>query len=429
MNPHQDISYIARTNFRNQAKAFGIRQADRRHHFYCIGKTGSGKTTLLRNLILQDIEAGRGVAVFDPHGDLAHDLLDHIPRWRTDHVVYFNPADLEHPIGFNLLEGVPSDVRHLVASSVVSAFKNIWSDSWGPRLEYILYNSVAALLEHEGATILGIARMLQSDEYRARVVSRVKDPIVRAFWLDEFERYDRRLRQEAITPVQNKVGQFLTSAPVRNILGQVRSKIDPRFMMDNQRILIANLSKGQLGEDKANLLGSLLITKFQLAAMARANIPEEKRVDFHLYIDEFYNFTTSSFATILSEARKYRLCLMLSHQYIDQLSEELQKAVFGNVGTLVSFQIGSRDARLLAQEFDPTFAAEHLISLDRYHIYLKLVIDGVCSKPFSAVTLEPYSKPLGRREVIVRRSREKYSTKRAVIEGKINRWMTQRDVQ
>lgn len=417
------ISYIAKTNFRNQQKSFGIKQADRRQHLYCIGKTGSGKTTLLRNLVIQDILAGRGVAVFDPHGDMAEELLDYIPTHRTDDVVYFDPADLEHPIGFNLLEDAVPDVRHLIASSVVSAFKSIWADSWGPRLEYILYNCVAALAEHQHTSILGIPRMLTDDSYRARIVARLEDPVVRAFWLDEFERYDKRFRQEAIAPVQNKIGQFLASAPMRNILGQVKSTIDPRFMMDNRRILIAKLSKGQLGEDKANLLGSLLITKFQLAAMSRASIPEEERQDFHLYIDEFHNFTTNSFATMLSEARKYRLCLTLSHQYIDQLPDALQKAVFGNVGTLVSFRIGSRDAPAIGKEFAPTFESNDLLALGRYSIYLKLMIDGVCSRPFSAVTLEPIGTPTRRSATIKKRSRERFARRRALIEDKIKRWM------
>ena len=265
--------------------------------------------------------------------------------------------------------------------------------------------------------------MLTDDTYRARIVARLEDPVVRAFWLDEFDRYDKRFRQEAIAPVQNKIGQFLASAPMRNILGQVKSTIDPRFIMDNRRILIAKLSKGQLGEDKANLLGSLLITKFQLAAMSRSAIPEDERQDFHLYIDEFHNFTTNSFATMLSEARKYRLCLTLSHQYIDQLSEALQKAVFGNVGTLISFRIGSRDAAALGKEFAPTFESNDLISLGRYSIYLKLMIDGVCSRPFSATTLEPDMEPIGRREIVINRSRERFSRRRDIIEDKIKRWM------
>ena len=255
----EDVVYIGKKYAWGGEQPFGLKCADRRHHTYIIGKTGSGKTTLLRNLIAQDIEAGRGVGVIDPHGDLAEELLDCIPSWRTDDVVYFNPADLEYPIGFNVLEGVPADRRHLVAAGVVSAFKHIWADSWGPRLEYIFYNALAALLDAGDSTLLGVVRLLANDGYRARVVQRITDPLVRAFWLDEFEQYDERFRREAIAPIQNKVGQFLTNAPLRNMLGQVKSAISLRFMMDRRRIFIGNLSKGRLGEDKSNLLGALLV--------------------------------------------------------------------------------------------------------------------------------------------------------------------------
>jgi type IV secretory pathway TraG/TraD family ATPase VirD4 len=282
----------------------GLRRQDRRQHLYVVGKTGTGKTTLLRNLILQDIEAGEGVGLIDPHGDLAEELLDFIPKWRTDHVLYFDPADGQWPVGFNLLKSVEPHRRHLVASAVVGSFKSIWRDSWGPRLSYLLYASVAALLECQNTSLLGVQRMLADSRYRDWVVRQVRDPAVRSFWEKEFAGYDRRFLSEVISPVQNKVGQLLMSPPVRLAIGQVRSRLDPRFLMDNRRILIANLSKGRLGEDKSALLGALLVSQFQAAAMARAEVPEEGRRDFYLYIDEFHNFTTDSFASILSEARK-----------------------------------------------------------------------------------------------------------------------------
>ena len=290
---------------------FGIAAVDERQHLYIIGKTGSGKTTLLRNLILQHIALGHGVGVIDPHGDLAEELLNHIPPKRADHLVYFNPGDLEFPIGLNVIGSVKPDDRHLVASGIVAAFKGIWRDSWGPRLEYILYNAASALLECRNQTLLGVNRLLTDDHYREKVIRQVKDPFIRAFWAEEYANYDERFKREAIAPIQNKIGQFLLNPVVRNILGQVKKKVDLPFVMDHGRLFIANLSKGQLGHDKANLLGSLLVTQFQLGAMARANRPESERRDFYLFIDEFQNFSTDAFASILAEARKYRLCLLI----------------------------------------------------------------------------------------------------------------------
>src|SRR5258706_5579198 len=314
-------------------RPFGISKDDQRQHIYIIGKTGSGKTTLLRNLIIQHINLGHGVGLIDPHGDLAEELLHHIPPVRADHLVYFHPGDLEFPIGLNVLANVAPDNRHLVASGIVGAFKGIWRDSWGPRLEYILYNAVSALLDCRNATLLGVNRLLTDDNYRARVIRQIKDPFIRSFWTDEYASYDPRFQREAIAPIQNKVGQFLLNPVVRNILGQVRSKVKIPFIMDNERLFIGNLSKGHLGHDKANLLGSLITTQFQLGAMARSDRPETERQDFYLFIDEFQNFSTDAFASILAEARKYHLCLILSHQYIDQLSLSVRHAVFGNVGT------------------------------------------------------------------------------------------------
>ncbi len=423
--PEEPETIIGVRNGWGRDVPFGLSRSDRRQHVYCIGQTGAGKTTLLRNLILQDIEAGRGVAVIDPHGDLAHDLLDHIPRSRTDDLVYFNPADLEHPVGFNMLERVEPDRRPLVASSVVSVFKSIWRDSWGPRLEYILYNAVAALLDCENASLLGLQRIFVDDLYRWWVVKQVKDPLVRSFWENEFARYDKRFLQEAVAPIQNKVGQLLTSSTIRNILGQVRSKIDLRFMMDDRRILIANLSKGKLGEDKANLLGAMLVSKFQLAAMSRTDTSEAQREDFHLYIDEFQNFSTDAFISILSEARKYRLCLTLSHQYMDQLREEIRDAALGNAGTIISFRIGNRDAQVLEPELG--FTARRLSNLANRQICVKLLDGGDYGEPFVGQTMPPTATRHGRRENMIRRSREKYGTPRARIEDKIHRWMSGRE--
>lgn len=402
---------------------FGLSREDRLRHLYIVGKTGTGKTTLLRNLVLQDLEAGRGLALLDPHGDLAEDLLDHIPPWRTDHVAYFNPTDHEFPIGINLLQRVDPEHRHLVASGIVSIFKSIWHDSWGPRMEYILYATVAALLDVENATLLGVQRMLSHAPYRRWVVDQIRDPIVRAFWTDEFAHYDPRFMREAIAPIQNKVGQLLMASPIRNILGQVRSRVDLGFTMDNQRILIANLSKGRLGQDKSNLLGAALIAQFQLAAMGRATVAEEHRQDFCLYIDEFHNFTTDSFSSILSEARKYRLGLTLAHQYTGQLPEQTRDAVFGNVGTMVSFRVGHSDASILAREFGSSYTTSHFTDLSNHEIRVRLMQDGDQREPFLGRTMAPGSHSYGRRDMVVRRSRERYGTPREVVEDKIRRWM------
>ena len=406
-----------------EPSVFGISAADLRQHLYVIGKTGSGKTTLLRNLILQHIASGHGVGLVDPHGDLAEELLSHISPSRADHLCYFNPGDLEFPVGMNLIGNIAPDARHLVASGIVSAFKGIWRDSWGPRLEYILYNAVSALLDCRNATLLGVNRMLVDSRYRAQVVRQVKDPFIRAFWQEEYEGYDPRFQREAIAPIQNKLGQFLLNPVIRNILGQVRTKVSIPFIMDHKRLFIANLSKGRLGYDKANLLGSLLVTQFQLAAMARADRPEEQRADFHLFIDEFQNFSTDAFASILAEARKYRLCLTLSHQYIDQLSLPVRQAVFGNVGTLVAFRMGYSDAEIMEKEFGNTFLASTLADLDRYEAVVKFLEDGTNKTPFKAHMLPPIENRVGSKDKLIARSQERFATSRAIVETKLNHWM------
>ena len=390
---------------------------------YVIGKTGSGKTTLLRNMIVQHIAKGDGVGLIDPHGDLAEEILNHIPPCRADHFCYFNPGDLEFPVGLNLLWNVAPDERHLVASGIVAAFKGIWRESWGPRLEYILYNAVAALLDCKNATLLGVNRLLMDDTYRARVIRQVKDPFIRSFWAEEYEGYDQRFRREAIAPIQNKIGQFLLNPVVRNILGQVKSKVSIPFVMNHSRIFVANLSKGRLGADKANLLGSLLTTQFQLAAMERANRPEDERRDFYLFIDEFQNFSTDAFASILAEARKYRLCLTLSHQYIDQLSLLVRQAVFGNVGTFIAFRVGHADAEVLEKEFGSTFTPSALADLDRYEAVVKLLEGGANREPFCARMASPMGQHIGRGNQLIKTSRERFAAKRATIEAKLRRWL------
>ncbi|MBP6859888.1 MAG: type IV secretion system DNA-binding domain-containing protein [Candidatus Magasanikbacteria bacterium] len=421
-NTNTEINFFASTNFRNTNRKFGIKLDDRRRHMYVVGKTGMGKTTLLENMVLNDIYAGHGVGVVDPHGDFAEKIIDYIPPNRINDVVYFNPSDIDYPIGFNILETIDPRYRHLVASGLMGVFKKIWPDVWSARMEYILNNTLLALLEFPNTTLLGINRLLADDAYRKRVVRNLKDPVIRSFWETEFAGYNDRYKQEAVAPVQNKIGQFLSASVIRNIVAQVRSRINIREIMDTKKIFIMNLSKGRIGEDNSRLLGGMLITKIQLAAMERVDTIEKDRKDFFLYVDEFQNFATESFSNILSEARKYRLDLIMAHQYMEQLDETVLAAVIGNVGTLVTFRVGSTDAEILAKEFAPTFLETDLVNLTKFQIYLKLMIDGVASQPFSANTLSPINLSTGSLEKVVRVSRERYATNRENIEDKIMRW-------
>lgn len=418
----EDITVIGQTNFRGQKRAFGIYPDDRRRHVYVVGKTGVGKSTLMENMIMQDIMAGRGVGLVDPHGDIAERLLDAVPPSRINDVVYFDPSDVNYPIAFNVLEAIDPTYKYLVASGLVSSLKKIWADSWGPRLEYILRNTILALLDYPSSTMLGIMRMLADKDYRKKVVLKIEDPVIKAFWINEFSNYNERFRSEAISPIQNKVGQFLSSAIIRNIVAQPKSTIDMQDIMDNGKILLINVSKGKIGEDNSALLGAMLITKIQLAAMDRAKIPEEQRRDFYLYVDEFQNFATESFATILSEARKYRLNLTIAHQYITQMEEEVRDAVFGNVGTMVVFRVGAFDAEYLEREFEPYFMQTDLVNLSKYNAYIKLMINGITSKPFSMQTIPPVANRFGKAEEVRKVSRERYSHPREVVEEKIARW-------
>lgn len=422
-----EITFFGQTNFRNANRRFGIKTDDRRRHMYIVGKTGMGKTTLLENLVIQDIEHGHGVAYLDPHGDTAEKILDHIPPHRINDVIYFNPGDQDFPVGFNVLEQVDPDKKHLVAAGLMGVFKKIWPDVWSARMEYILMNAILALLEVEGSTLLGISRLLNDKTYRQGVVDRLTDPIVKAFWRDEFGGYTDDFASVAVAPIQNKVGQFLSASIIRNIVSQVKSSFDVRQIMDEGKIFVVNLSKGKVGEDNSYLLGGMIVTKIQTAAMERVDIKnEDDRRDFYLYVDEFQNFATESFAVILSEARKYHLNLIMAHQYIAQLeqggSTVIRDAVFGNVGTLAVLRVGAADAEFLEKEFLPQFEANDLVNLAKFSMYLRLMIDGAASEPFSAGSLPPISKATGSYERVIKVSRERYGTKRAIIEDKVNRF-------
>jgi len=418
-----DVTFFAEADFRGQRRKFGIKLDDRRRHFYSIGKTGMGKTTMLENMAIQDIQRGNGIAFIDPHGEAAEDLLNYVPARRVNDVIYFNPADLEFPVAFNVMEDVEAECKHLVAGGLMAIFKKIWPDVWSARMEYILNNCILALLEYRNSTLLGVHRMLGDPDYRKEVVSKIKDPIVKAFWEKEFARYTERYEVEATAAIQNKVGQFVATPLIRNIIGQVKSSFDMRELMDKKKILIVNLSKGKIGEDASRLLGGLLITKLQLAAMSRVDVPEEKRNDFFLYVDEFQNFATEAFVNILSEARKYRLSLILAHQYISQMDPAVRDAVFGNLGTFVVFRVGAEDAEFLEKEFKPEILASDMVNLAKYHVYVKLMVDGVTTRPFSAVSLPLFPKPeVSHKEKIIRVSRERYGSPRRKVEEKIMRW-------
>jgi len=416
----ENITILGLTDFRNQKRKFGIKLQDRRCHTYIVGKTGMGKTELLENMVLSDILKGYGLAVIDPHGEFAQKMLFYIPKHRINDVVYFNPADLGYPIAFNPLEAVGDEYRHLVASGILEVFKKIWPDVWSARMEYILHNALLALLEFPNSTLLDIMRLLSDKEYRKQIVYQIADPVVKNFWINEFARYTQRLEVEAVAAIQNKIGQFVSNPLIRNIIGQRKSTIDIVRIINERKIFIVNLPKGKIGELNSSLLGALVVNRLQQAAMSRVNIPPEQRKDFYLYVDEFQNFATESFCSILSEARKYHLDLILAHQYINQLPQSIKEAVFGNVGTIICFRVGAEDALFLEDEFKPEFEANDLINLPRFHIYVKLMIDGVTSKAFSAQTLPLSPLPTQTFEKeIIENSRKQYAFRRDIVEKKI----------
>ena len=425
MNPER-VTYFGETDSRSKRVKFGIKAKDRTRHVYVIGKTGMGKSTLLENMAIQDLTNGEGMAFIDPHGKTAELLLDYIPPERIKDIIYFAPFDTEHPISFNVLEDVGFEKRHLVVSGLMSTFKKIWLDAWSARMEYILTNTLLALIEYPGATLLGVNRMLADKEYRKRVVDNVKDASVKSFWVDEFAKYTEKFAAEATPAIQNKIGQFTSNPLIRDIVGQPKSSIDIRKIMDEKKILIINLSKGRVGEANANLLGSMLITKIYLAAMSRADIHEKelkKLPNFYLYVDEFQSFANESFADILSEARKYKLNLTIAHQYIEQMSEEVRAAVFGNVGTFITFRVGAIDAEVLEKEFAPQFTAEDLVNLGMFQMYLKLMIDGVSSTAFSASSLPPFPEQvISYRSEIIANSRTQFAQPRLAVEEAIHKW-------
>jgi hypothetical protein len=417
----EHLTGLGITNWRNLAQSFGIRDEDRLLHMYAIGRTGTGKSTLLLNMAISDIQRGNGLCLIDPHGDIAETILKYVPRKRVEDVIYFNSTDDEWPIAFNPLSGIDVGHFHLGASNLVSAFKKIWSDSWGPRLEYVLRFCLLTLLHAPNATLLDIHPLLTDTYYRNGILQYVTDTTVQAFWLNEFNKYTQVFRNEVISPILNKAGVFNASMSLRLIFGQRENSFSILEAMDDKKILICNLSKGQIGEEASSILGSLLLTSIQSAALFRASYSPSKRIPFYVYVDEMHSFVTMSFADMLAESRKYGLGLFLTHQYIEQLPENIRGAIFGNVGTLIAFRIGATDAQYLAKEFHPMFDEEDLVNLPRYSMYLKLMIDGTVSRPFSAMTMPLPSAPDDNLHgSVIIRSRVRYGTNRELVESRIS---------
>lgn len=416
----EKITFFAKTDARGKQVPFGIKAKDRQRHMYVVGKTGMGKSTLLENMAAQDIQNGEGMAFIDPHGSAAETLLDYVPEHRINDVVYFAPFDLDNPVSFNVMEDVGPDKRHLVVSGLMSTFKKIWVDAWSARMEYILTNALLVLIEYPDTTLLSVNRLFSDKAYRTQVVDYCKDPAVKAFWTEEFANYTDRFAAEALPAIQNKIGQFTGNPLIRNIIGQPHSSFDIRKIMDEKKILIMNLSKGLVGETNANLLGSMLTTRIYLAAMSRADLPVEQMrtmPNFYFYVDEFQSFANATFANILSEARKYHLNLIIAHQYIEQMEEDVRDAVFGNVGTTISFRVGPFDAETLETVFSPRFLATDLVNLGFAQIYLTLMIDGIGSQPFSAVTLPPVERPhMSCKNMVIAASRKNYARRREEVD-------------
>ena len=381
------IAIFAQTNFRNQKQIFGIKKLDRRQHMYIIGQTGTGKTTLLETMIRQDMEKGEGLAVIDPHGDFVDRLFQSVPEHREGDVVYLDATNPNCPYGFNPFESVPEHRRALAASGILEAFQKIWSTTWGPRLEHILRNTLLTLFEQPSATLADVSLLFNDELFRRRAVYKVSNPQVKKFWQDEFEKFPIRYRTESLAPIQNKIGAFMSDPVIHRVMTAKNNNLDIRKSMDEGKIILVNLAKGRIGTDNSALLGAMIVSHIGLAAISRAEVPEHERRDFYLYLDEFQNFTTLSMANMLSELRKYHLCMIMAHQYLSQINQEVRDAVFGNAGTFISFRIGLRDAELIEKEFYPKFSREDIINLPNYNIYLKLMIDGEISKPFSAKTI------------------------------------------
>jgi hypothetical protein len=419
----KEMTLFAETNYRNEYRKFGIKRADRRRHLYVVGKTGSGKSRLLQLLLISDILNGHGCCLLDPHGDLAQELLQFVPKDRIKDVVYVDPSDKDFPIGFNPLEPVPDyETRQHLSTFFISIFKKLFAASWNPQMEHLLRYITLALLETPDSNILGIPRLLSDTNFRQRVIMQIKDPVVKGYWINEFSTSDAQLSQQAIIPIVNKVGQFVANPVVRNMIGQKNNQLNFSKFMDEGKIVLINDSKGKLGDENSALLGAMFITKIQQAALARANVHEDQRRDFYFYVDEFQNFATDAFASILSEARKYHLNLTIAHQYMAQLPQEVKATAFGNVGTIISFAVGGDDASYLAKEFAPIFTPDDLINLNLREMYIKMSVDGKLTPPFSAQTITTPKPGENNVEAILSNSRLTYGKNKVAVENEIAQW-------
>lgn len=422
VNP-KEVSFIGETNYRNDKKKFGLKRVDRRRHLYVIGKTGSGKSKLLELLLMADIQNGEGCCLLDPHGDLATEILKFVPKERIKDVVYVNPTDKDFPIGFNPLEPVDDyQMRQHISTFFIAIFRKLLAFNWNPRMEHVMRYITLALLETSDSSVLGIQRMLSDVPFRQRVIKQIQDPVVKSFWINDFKASDHQFINEAVLPIQNKIGQFTSNQVVRNMIGQRKNMLDFEKFMNEGKIVIIGISKGKLGDENSALLGSMFITKIQQAALARASILEEERRDFYFYVDEFQNFATDAFSTILSEARKYHLNLTMAHQYIAQLPQEVKATAFGNVGSIISFAVGGDDAAYLAKEFTPVFGADDLINLNNREMYVKMSVDGKLTTPFSGRTIDVPKPKFDYSQEIIDYSRMTYGKNKTAVENEIAKW-------
>jgi len=416
------VSGFGLTNYHNNFVPFGIRREDRRRHLYVVGKSGSGKSKLLELLINEELKNGEGVAVLDPHGDLVDAILRYIPKERVNDVVLLNPADTDFPIAFNPLEKIDDAYKMQLTVGFLDIFKKLFGDNWTYRLEHVLRYTTLALLDSPNTTVLSILKMLTDKNYRQKIVSRIEDSVVKSFWVSEFAAWSEKFDAEAITPLLNKVGQFVATNMIRNMIGQPQTMFDIREIMDKKKILLMKVSKGLLGEENSSLIGSMIITKLYQAAMSRADTPEDKRTDFYFYVDEFQNFATDTFTEILSEARKYRLNLTIAHQYMGQLSETVRKTVFGNVGSMISFRVGAEDAKILAEEYNPIFKERDIINLGVREFYAKMSVNGELREAFSGRTLEAPKTQQDYTQEIIGHSRQKYCLPKKEVEAMLKKW-------
>ncbi|MCA9386765.1 ATP-binding protein [Candidatus Dojkabacteria bacterium] len=425
--PTQNARVFGLTDFRDQHSVFGIKKEDRRRHMYLLGKTGTGKSMFIKNMVYGDLQENEGLCIVDPHGELIDDVLTFIPEHRLKDVVLLDPSDIENPIGLNMLDVKEGESKELLADGIVSVFIKLFGNSWGPRLQYILTNTVLTLLHCQNVSLLAVNRILLDKNYRKFLLKQVNDPFLLKFWNEEYEQMSKnqKLLAETLSPIQNKVGRFLSSPMVRNMIGQVKSSIDLREIMDEGKILLINLSQGKIGEENTSLLGGMIITRLYTNAMQRANVSSEQRKDFYLYVDEFQNFATDTFVKILSEARKYGLNLLVTHQFIDQIQPNIQDAIFGNVGTLINYVVGPKDATRLEKEYIPYLTSEDLVNLERFSFVIKMMIDGAQSTPFTGKLLIPTHPVTGIREQIKQYSRDKYATSKEIVESKLNKWASQ----